>query len=102
IHPATKPEQPAGDLPPTLQAELRRVGCSTGTVDGNWNAASQKALDLFNKHAGTKLQLTTSSTDALDAVRGKTGRVCPLVCDIGVLTDSDLCPKIACRAGSRV
>jgi hypothetical protein len=42
----------AVDLPRSLQAELRRVGCNTGAVDGNWNTASQRALDLFNKHAG--------------------------------------------------
>src|SRR3954453_15530689 len=45
---AHKPEQPVVDLPRALQGELRRVGCSTGAVDGNWNATSQKALDLFN------------------------------------------------------
>src|SRR5258705_10175587 len=72
VSPADKPEQQGVDLPRALQAELRRVGCSTGTVDGNWNAVSQKALDLFNKHAGTKLEVKTASTDALDAVKGKT------------------------------
>ena len=81
VSPADKPEQPAVDLPRALQAELRRVGCNTGTVDGNWNAASQKALDLFNKHAGMKLDVKTASADALDAVKGKTSRVCPLICD---------------------
>src|SRR6185295_16911956 len=83
VSPADKPEQPAVDLPRSLQAELRRVGCSTGTVDGNWNASSQKALDLFNKHAGMKLEVKTASTDALDAVKCKTGRICPLICDTG-------------------
>ena len=47
--PAAKLEQQAViDLPRALQAELRRVGCSTGAVDGNWSVASQKALDLFD------------------------------------------------------
>jgi hypothetical protein len=102
VSPTEKPEQSAVDLPRALQGELRRVGCSTGTVDGNWNAASQKALDLFNKHAGMKLELKTASIDALDAVKGRTGRICPLVCDTGFRADGDRCIKITCRAGYRV
>jgi hypothetical protein len=102
VSPAAKPELPAVDLPRSLQAELRRVGCNSATVDGNWNAASQKALDLFNKHAGMKLEVKSASTDALDAVKGKTGRVCPLVCNTGSRADGDRCVKITCRAGYRV
>jgi uncharacterized caspase-like protein len=98
--PAEKSEQQKQtDLPRALQAELRRVGCNTGAVDGNWNAAAQKALDLFNKHAGLKLEVKTASTDALDAVKGKTGRICPLVCEFGYKADGDRCVKITCRTG---
>src|SRR5712672_529613 len=70
--PSDKSDQPnAADLPRSLQAELRRVGCNTGAVDGNWNAVAQKALDLFNKHSGMKLDVKAASADALDAVKGK-------------------------------
>ena len=66
--PPDKLGQPAAvDLPRSLQAELRRVGCNTGAVDGNWNAAAQRALDQFNKHAGMKLDVRVASVDALDA-----------------------------------
>jgi uncharacterized caspase-like protein len=98
--PTDKPEQSSqADLPRALQAELRRVGCNTGTVDGNWNAASQRALDLFNKNAGMKLDVKTASADALDAVKAKTGRICPPVCDTGYRADGDRCVKITCRSG---
>ena len=101
--PADKSDQPtAVDLPRSLQAELRRVGCNTGAVDSNWSAAAQKALDLFNKHSGTKLDVKTASVDALDAVKGKTGRICPLICDHGFKADGDRCTKITCRAGYEV
>jgi len=90
------------DLPRALQSELRRVGCNTGAVDGNWSAVSQQALDLFNKHAGMKLDVKTASADALDAVKAKTGRICPLVCDTGFKADGDRCVKITCRSGYRV
>jgi len=100
---ADKSDQPtAVDLPRSLQAELRRVGCNTGAVDGNWNAASQRSLDLFNKHAGMKLDVKTASADALDAVKGKANRVCPLACDHGFRADGDRCTKITCRTGYEV
>src|SRR6185503_17952469 len=97
---ADQSDQPkAIALPRSLQAELRRVGCNTGAVDGNWNAASQRSLDLFNKHAGLKLDAKVASVDALDAVKSKTTRVCPLVCDHGFKADGELCTKITCRPG---
>ena len=98
--PAEKPEQQTQlDVPRALQAELRRVGCNTGAVDGNWNAASQRALDLFNKHAGMKLEVKAASADALDAVKGKSGRICPLICEFGYKADSDRCVRITCGKG---
>jgi uncharacterized caspase-like protein len=99
LSPATKPEAPQVDPVRALQAELRRVGCNTGAVDGNWNENAQRALDLFNKHAGMTLDVKTASTDALDAVKGKTGRICPLICQAGYRADGDRCVKITCGAG---
>jgi uncharacterized caspase-like protein len=99
VVPADKAERPAVDLPRALQVELRRVGCSAAAADGNWNAASQTALDLFNKHAGMKLDVKTASADALDAVKGKSGRVCPLICETGYRPNGDKCVKITCRSG---
>ena len=87
------------DLPRALNAELRRLGCNTGAVDGNWNAASQNALDLFNKYAGVKLDVRTASADALDVLKSKTGRVCPLICDRGFRADGERCVRIVCRSG---
>ena len=71
-------------------------------MDGNWNAASQRSLDLFNKHAGLKLEAKVASVDALDAVKSKTARVCPLICERGFRADGDRCVKITCKAGFRV
>lgn len=85
-----------------VQSELRRVGCLASNADGDWNATSQRSLALFNKHAGTKFDAKQASFDALDAIKAKPGRVCPLVCDHGFKADGDTCVKIACRAGFRV
>ena len=97
-----KSEQQTVDLPRSLQSELRRVGCHTGSIDSNWNAASQRSLDLFNKHAGMKLDVKVASVDALDAVRSKPSRICPLICDHGFKADGDRCAKISCEAGYHI
>src|SRR3954453_3861599 len=46
--------------------------------------------------------ISTHSTDTLDAVKGKTGRICPLICEHGFKADGDRCSKITCRAGYEV
>jgi caspase domain-containing protein len=69
---------PTQDIPRLLQAELRRVGCKTGDIDSEWNASARRALSSFNDNAKTKFDVKLASLDALDAVRAKEGRVCPL------------------------
>ncbi|WP_439409556.1 caspase family protein [Bradyrhizobium sp. DASA03076] len=104
---AVAPTQSPSSLSPQetaklIQSELRRVGCLAAAADGDWNASSQRSLTLFNKYAGTKFDAKLASFEALDAIKAKPGRVCPLVCDHGFKADGDACVKIACRAGYRV
>jgi uncharacterized caspase-like protein len=91
---------PLAEITKSVQTELRRVGCLTGAADGEWNAASQRSLALFNRHAGTKLDVKLASTNALDAIKLKPSRVCPLVCEHGFKPDGDRCSKIVCADGS--
>ncbi|WP_448033410.1 caspase family protein [Bradyrhizobium liaoningense] len=98
----TRPRLSPRETATLVQSELRRVGCLTANVDGDWNAASQRSLTLFNKLAGTKVDTKLASIDALEAIKTKPSRVCPLVCDHGFKADGDQCVKIACRAGYRV
>ena len=88
------------DLAKSVQIELRRVGCLTAAADGEWNSASQRSLALFNRHAGTRLNVKLASTDALDAIKLKASRVCPLVCEHGFKPDGDRCSRIVCAEGS--
>jgi uncharacterized caspase-like protein len=88
-----------GDIARLLKAHLKRVGCDPGTTDGNWDDASRKALDNFNKSAGTRLDIKLASIDALDAVRSKTARVCPLTCAPGQRVEGNSCVQIACGVG---
>ncbi|QWG22454.1 caspase family protein [Bradyrhizobium sediminis] len=93
------PQMDQADIARLLQAHLKRVGCNPGNVDGNWDAASKGALESFNKNAQTKLNVQLASLDALDSVRGKTERVCPLVCKKGQRADGDRCIQIGCESG---
>jgi uncharacterized caspase-like protein len=97
--PPAGPVQQA-DLVKSVQTELRRVGCFTGNADGEWNAVSQRSLTLFNRRAGTKLDVKQASLDTLDAIKQKQSRVCPLTCEHGFEADGDHCSKIVCREGS--
>lgn len=90
---------PAENISRLLQTELRRVGCNIGAVDGNWNATAHGALALFNKNAGTNLDVKVASLDALDVVRSKPARICPLMCEDGYKADGERCIRITCRAG---
>jgi hypothetical protein len=55
---------------------------------------------LFNRRAGTKLDVKQASLDTLDAIKQKQSRVCPLTCEHGFEADGDHCSKIVCREGS--
>ncbi len=90
------------DLARSVQTELKRVGCYSGAVDGDWGAGSRSALDQFNKYAPAKLDTKLASSDALDALHAKTARVCPLVCDHGYQASGDSCTKIVCKDGYQV
>jgi hypothetical protein len=93
-------EPPPVELVKSVQTELRRVGCLTAAADGEWKTASQRSLTLFNKHAGTKLNVKLASLDALDTIKLKSMRVCPLMCEHGFKPDGDNCSKIVCAEGS--
>lgn len=110
VAPAARPETPnlaaisAGapqtDVNRSVQAELRRVGCLSAEADGNWNTTSQRSLTLFNRYAKTKFDTKLASTDALDTIKLKSARVCPLVCEHGYKADGNSCTKITCATGS--
>jgi uncharacterized caspase-like protein len=89
----------ASDIGRLLQAHLKRVGCDPGATDGGWGDSSRQALEKFNKYADTKFDVKLASLQALDGVRGKTGRICPLTCAKGQKVDGDACVQITCDGG---
>jgi serine/threonine protein kinase len=74
-----------------LNMELRRVGCGVISSDAVWNDESREALTAFNRYAAAKLEVNSPNAAALDALRSKSARVCPLVCGAGQRADGDKC-----------
>jgi uncharacterized caspase-like protein len=66
------------ELAQDILVELKRVGCYFGTINGNWAARSQLALDRFNRLAKLELPLEEPQQASLDALRGWKGPHCPI------------------------
>jgi hypothetical protein len=90
------------EITKSVQSELRRVGCYSGSADGDWGESSRRSLSQFNRSAGMNLDVKTANADTLDAIKQKPSRVCPLVCEHGFKADGDRCTKIVCAEGSFV
>jgi hypothetical protein len=90
---------PDVDLAETIQNELRRVGCLSAATDGGPDKTLQRSLALFNKHAGTHLDVKRATPDALDTIKLRSARVCPLLCEHGFKIDGNTCSKIVCAEG---
>ena len=98
----SRPAMDPADITRLLQAHLRRVGCNPGSAEGVWDENSKGALERFNLAAQAKLNVQVASLDALDFVRSKTTRVCPLVCSVGQKSENGQCTPISCDVGYRL
>jgi peptidoglycan hydrolase-like protein with peptidoglycan-binding domain len=74
-----------------LQTELQRVGCDPGGIDGMWGDKAEDALERFARHAKLELQTDQPTPAALEAVKGRQGRVCPLACGQGTVERDGIC-----------
>jgi peptidoglycan hydrolase-like protein with peptidoglycan-binding domain len=99
--PAAAPSKPevgvSGNDPQVikaLQAELKRVGCLAGGVDGEWGASTQQAMRSFNRHAGAKLETTVASLGAVEKIRAQPRLVCPGACSAGQRLSAGRCVAI--------
>ncbi|HVV40464.1 MAG TPA: caspase family protein [Nitrobacter sp.] len=97
--PEAKPAPSATEIAKSVQIELRRVGCYSGSADGDWGEESRASLEKFNRYAHQKLDIKLAGLDALGVIKGKTARVCPLICRHGYRAEGDTCAKITCGAG---
>ena len=87
------------DIVRLVKIHLQEIGCDPGDLGGAWDSKARHALDEFNVHANTHLSLDTVTADTLDAVRARSGRVCPLVCSRGTRLEGDRCVATTCEPG---
>lgn len=76
VQPAAQPPVQPVDLARPLQAELKRIGCLTGQVDGIWGNGSRAALGRFAQLSGLNLG-TEPSQRALTEARNRQAGYCP-------------------------
>lgn len=74
----SQPQPEPADLAYPLQAELKRIGCLTGLVDGIWGRGSRAALTRFGQLSGLNLG-TEPSQRALTEARNRQAGYCPVV-----------------------
>jgi hypothetical protein len=73
---AAEPELKGEALVRAIKAELKRVGCYTGPIDSDWQAAPARvSMQKFSRTAG--IPVTEPTNALLDAIKVRTERVCP-------------------------
>jgi uncharacterized caspase-like protein len=97
--PATAEPIDRREMTRSLQAELKRVGCFEGAVDGEFSNATRTALRKFAKLAAVGMADEDISPEVLKAVRGVGTRVCPLLCQADERADGDRCIHSTCSSG---
>ncbi len=66
-----------------LQAELRRLGCYSGRIDGDWGPRSRYAARSFLRKVNASLPIQKPDYIFLTLVRGHANRVCGITCPSG-------------------
>lgn len=72
-----------------LQAELKRVGCYTGNIDGDWGPGSRYAASNFLRKVNATLPIRNPDYILLSLVRGHPDRACGINCPSGQTLGSD-------------
>jgi hypothetical protein len=74
--PSDLPDDPK-QLAELLQKELQRVGCYSGTIDGDWGLGSRSAMSSFNLYTSMALPSDQPDPRAAAIVQKTLTRVCP-------------------------
>lgn len=69
-------DAPPADLPSAIQTELKRIGCYTGGVDGDWGKGSRAALGRYYEAAKTEAPALDPTEAAWRAVKAAPEKTC--------------------------
>lgn len=78
----------SGRLARSIQAELRRVGCYAGSIDGSWDEATQRAMAEFNRKIHATLPVARPDYILLTLLQGHSARACGQ-CPFGDVASAD-------------
>jgi hypothetical protein len=95
------PSSDRADLARSIQAELKRVGCDPGSVDGRWGARAMDALRAFNRAAMASLSVDAPTENALREIAVRKGRICALTCAPHEKVQDGRCVAIVESKGTR-
>jgi len=88
----TLPDVNTTDQVRAAQQELARIGCYSGTADGNLSSPTKSAVQAYESARGNKNTGDIDITDDLvSELKKQSGRVCPLVCPSGQTAQGDTC-----------
>jgi len=92
-----------GALIEAIKKELERVGCYSGRIDDNWTSAETKSsVRKFVKYANLSAAPGDPDIDFLNAIRGKSTRVCPLQCNVREVEQNGRCVAKSCPSGTTI
>jgi len=86
---ATKPNSP--ELVRSAQTELTRLGCFTGTIDGNLSTPTTGALSHYLSIEGQPTDNPVVTQGLVAELTKHTTRVCPIECKSGESLKGDTC-----------
>ncbi|MBI5318460.1 caspase family protein [Bradyrhizobium sp.] len=86
---ATMPNSP--ELIRSAQAELIRIGCLTGKVDGTLNQPTSTALSRYMKIGGQLTENVSVTETLVTELTKHATRVCPIECKSGEVVKGDTC-----------
>mgnify|MGYP001304260573 FL=1 len=77
------------DLAQRLQAQLRRVGCYRGALDGDWDKRSQRAMMRFTERINAELPVDQPDYILLMLLETYEDRACGQICGAGRSPDAN-------------
>ncbi len=77
------------ELARQLQRELKRVGCYEGDADGDWKAASRRAMSAFLTKVNATLPTEQPDYILLTLLQGHADRACGVTCPAGQAVSSN-------------
>lgn len=97
-----EPALSGADLALAVQRELKRVGCYTGGLDGDWGRGSRAGLARFAKFSKFKIASTKPTLDVFEAIKAQPSRVCPIACGPRQKLSNGRCVPKTCPQGEQL